>query len=100
MSSFTLTRRAKTDLKSIARFTEKRWGRSQRNIYLKQFDEAFRMLADNPSIGKACDFIKSGYRKFPQGSHVIFYKTSAHNGVDIIRILHKNMDVVSKFDYS
>ena len=97
MSSFTLTRRAKTDLKSIARFTEKRWGRSQRNIYLKQFDDAFQVLADNPSIGKACDFIKSGYRKFPQGSHVIFYKPGAHNNVDIIRILHKNMDVNSKF---
>ena len=97
MSSFTLTRRAKTDLKSIARFTEKRWGRSQRNIYLKQFDDAFQALADNPSIGKACDFIKSGYRKFPQGSHVIFYKPGAHNNVDIIRILHKNMDVNSKF---
>lgn len=97
MSSFTLTRRAKTDLKSIAGFTEKRWGRLQRNIYLKQFDDTFQVLADNPSIGKACDFIKSGYRKFPQGSHVIFYKTGAHNNVDIIRILHKNMDVNSKF---
>ena len=100
MSSFTLTHRAKADLKSIARFTEKRWGRVQRNIYLKQFDEAFQMLADTPSIGKACNFIKAGYRRFPQGSHVIFYKAGTYSSVDIIRILHKNMDVASKFDDS
>ncbi|MCG8434648.1 MAG: type II toxin-antitoxin system RelE/ParE family toxin, partial [Gammaproteobacteria bacterium] len=32
------------------------------------------LLAENPDIGKACDEIRDGYRKFPQGSHVIFYR--------------------------
>jgi len=96
MSAFTLTRRAKSDLKSIAKFTYGRWGRAQRNIYIKQFDEAFHMLADSPSIGKKCDFIKLGYNKFPQGSHIIFYKVAPNETIEIIRILHKNMDVTSR----
>ena len=61
MSSFTLTRRAKTDLKSIAKFTEKPWGRTQRNIYIKQFDDIFHMLSDTLEIGKDCDSIKLNY---------------------------------------
>ena len=97
MNSFSLTLRAKNDLKVIARFTEKRWGKVQRNIYIKQFDDSFHMLADNPSIGKTCDFIRSGYHKFPQGSHVIFYKPTSSESIEIIRILHKNMDISSKF---
>ncbi len=100
MSAFTLTRRAKSDLKSIAKFTDGRWGRAQRNIYIKQFDEAFHMLADRPSMGKNCDFIKLGYHKFPQGSHIIFYKIAPNKTLKIIRILHKNMDVISRLDDS
>ncbi len=73
MKPFQLTNKAKSDLKEIALFTFHRWGREQRNVYLKQFDESFWLLAENPDTGKACDAIRDGYKKFPQGSHVIFY---------------------------
>ena len=97
MKRFQLTTKAKSDLKQIAIFTERRWGREQRNLYLKQFDDAFHLLADTPMAGKECDYIKKGYRKFPQGSHVIFYKASSQNNIEIIRILHKHMDVSPQF---
>ena len=97
MNTFSLTRRAKADLKSIAKFTEKTWGREQRCIYIKQFDDTFHVLSDTPEIGSNCNYIKENYRKFPQGSHVIFYLVASQNNIQIIRILHKNMDVLSKF---
>ncbi|GLS84545.1 type II toxin-antitoxin system RelE/ParE family toxin [Paraferrimonas haliotis] len=93
MKPFQLTLQAKSDLKDIARFTSRRWGREQRNVYLKQFDESFWLLAENPDIGKACNDIRHGYRKFPQSSHVIFYKQIGSQQIQIIRILHKSMDV-------
>ena len=94
MKPFNLTQKAKADLKEIAKFTMKRWGREKRNLYLKQFDEAFFLLAERrPSIGKLCDEIREGYRKFPQGSHIIFFKQIDKNQINIIRILHKSMDV-------
>ncbi|RPJ66083.1 type II toxin-antitoxin system RelE/ParE family toxin [Alteromonas sediminis] len=83
---------AKQDLKDIAIFTQQKWGREQRNSYLKQFDDSFRLLGENPDVGKACDELMQGYKKFPQGSHIIYYKRM--NGyVLVIRILHKSMDV-------
>ncbi|USD64465.1 type II toxin-antitoxin system RelE/ParE family toxin [Vibrio sp. SCSIO 43136] len=93
MKPFQLTNRAKLDLKDIAIFTARRWGREQRNLYLKQFDDSFWLLAENPDIGKICDEIRQGYRKFPQGSHVIFYRLIGNQKIEIIRILHKSMDV-------
>ena len=60
MSTFTLTLRAKSDLKFIAKFTEDRWGRVQRNIYIKQFDEAFHMLAGPHQWGKTVTLLRSG----------------------------------------
>ncbi|EKZ8664085.1 type II toxin-antitoxin system RelE/ParE family toxin [Vibrio alginolyticus] len=93
MRPFQLTNKAKSDLRDIALFTSRRWGREQRNIYLKQFDDSFWLLAENPDIGTACDEIRDGYRKFPQGSHVIFYRQIGNQNIEIIRILHKSMDV-------
>ena len=97
MSTFTLTQRAKADLKSKARFTENRWGREQRYIYIKQFDDTFHVLSSTPEIGNNCNYIKQNYQKFPQGSHIIFYQVITQNSIKIIRILHKSMDVLSKF---
>ena len=93
MKPFQLSAKAKADLKDIALFTQRRWGREQRNIYIKQFDDSFWLLAENPDVGKACDEIRPGYRKFPQGSHVIFYKQVDSQHIQVIRILHKSMDV-------
>lgn len=93
MKPFKLTVSAKADLKDIALFTQRKWGKEQRNLYLKQFDESFWMLSENPVLGRRCDEIRDGYRKFPQGSHVIFYQQTDSQEILIIRILHKNMDV-------
>ena len=93
MKPFKLTILAKSDLKDIALFTQRKWGREQRNVYLKQFDDSFWMLSENPDIGKSCDEIRDGYRKFSQGSHVIFYKQTGNQEILVIRILHKSMDV-------
>lgn len=93
MGSFALTEKARADLKSIAAYTQRKWGKEQRRIYLKQFDDAFRVLADNPEVGANCDFIKVGYRKFPNIGHVIFYRSISDTKIEIVRILHKRMDV-------
>ena len=91
-----VTRKAHADLISIGRFTAKEWGISQRNNYLKQLDNCFQQLAENPELGTACDYIAKGYRKFPQGSHIVFYRQSIKGVVQIIRVLHKTMDVELK----
>ena len=64
MSKFKLTVKAKADLKNIAKITEKSWNQKQRNSYLKQFDNTFKLISNTPGIGKDCDFIKEGYLKY------------------------------------
>lgn len=98
MKPFVLTNQAKADLRAIALITEQNWGREQRNLYVKQFDDAFHLLATSPLAGKDCSYLRAGYRKFPQGSHIIFYKTGTASVIEIIRILHKGMDVDSKLE--
>ncbi len=92
MPHFQLTNAAKNDLVGIAKFTQQHWGVEQRNKYLAQLDDTFHQLADNPGLGKTCDYIKRGYRKFSIASHVIYYRTDS-NRIKIVRVLHKRMDV-------
>jgi len=87
---FRVSRAARDDLLRIGRFTEHRWGTAKRNHYLKQLDEAFELISENESIGMVCDETSSGYRKFPEASHVIYYRVT--DMVEIIRILHERMD--------
>ncbi len=97
MSQFKISKKAVEDLKDIGRYTQNKWGSTQRNKYLKQIHECFLQLAENPNIGMSCDYIKKDYRKFPQGSHIVFYRIVPDNFLEIIRILHKSMDIDSKF---
>ena len=95
MSSFDLTKAARADRKAIAKFTQERWGVRQRNTYLKEIDQVFHALAKNPVMGRACDEVREGYRKFPHGSHVIYYKQIDSDVLLVVRILHMTMDVDS-----
>jgi toxin ParE1/3/4 len=93
MRSFLLTTAARKDVIEIGRFTTGAWGKRQRDKYLKQLDEAFKLLARQPEIGKDANDIKPGYRKYSQGSHIIFYRAGTDSKIVVIRILHNSMDV-------
>lgn len=93
MPSFLLTSAARKDIMDIGRFTTEKWGKRQRDKYLKQLDDAFRLLARQPEIGRDAEDIKPGYKKFSQGSHIIFYRADTESRIVVIRILHNSMDV-------
>jgi toxin ParE1/3/4 len=93
VGTFSLTHAAKNDLRGISRFTEERWGRAQRRHYLKGLDEAFRMLADSPKLGNTCDYIEPSLRKYPFQGHVVFYDLLSDEEIQVVRVLHKSMDV-------
>ena len=96
MPAFTLTNMAKADLKEIAKFTQNRWGREQRDLYLQMLDVSFQQLAVNPLNGKDCSDIRIGYRKLNAGSHVIFYRQTLADMIEIVRVLHGHMDIETR----
>lgn len=93
MPGFTLTSKAKSDLIEIAHHAQERWGLEQRNLYLRMLDECFRQLAAKPLQGGDCSEIRVGYRKLLAGRHVIFYRQSGGDKIEVVRILHGRMDV-------
>ena len=96
-TGYRITPRARKDLFQIGEYTELQWGKGQRNRYLKSLENRFAWLAEHPGAGKHRDDISHGYHSFPHGQHVVFYLFSG-KVIDIIGVLHQEMDVMSYFN--
>ena len=96
MPAFKVTPMAQDDLKNIGRYTERQWGKRERNTYLKALEKRFGWLAVNPKLGKHRTDVAKVYYSFPQGEHVVFYLIG-EKGIDIIGIPHKEMDIITYF---
>ena len=91
MTRYVLSPRARADLADIWDYTATRWGAERAEHYLRQLQACIEAAAVEPRLGRSCDDIRSGYRKYPAGSHVLFYRVLG-NGIDVVRILHGRMD--------
>lgn len=59
----------------------------------------FKLLAQNPNIGKKRDEIIINLRSFPHNKNIIFY-FPIENGVEIFRVIHSSRDIETLFtDY-
>jgi len=96
MRMYRVTPAARDDLKNIGRYTLLKWGKKQRNTYLGNIEMRFKWLAENPLAGKHRTDIQEGFYSFPQGEHVVFYLLQPE-GIAIIGIPHKEMDIASYF---
>ena len=88
---FVLKPRAQADLDEIWNYTADRWGLDQAETYTRQLWKHIQAVADNPSLGHECEEVRAGYRKYPSGSHVLFYRLT-DGGIEVVRILHERMD--------
>ena len=87
MSTYRLGPKGTSDLAEIFDYTVDTWGEQQAGNYVEELARCFQMLADSPGLGRACDRILPGIRRFEHGEHVIFYKPN-RNGIIVSRILH------------
>jgi toxin ParE1/3/4 len=81
---------AEEDIDQIAAYTTSTWGWRQTNKYLAKLEDGFDLLAQSPFVGRFCDSIRPGLRRFEIGKHVVFYLPGPSE-VLIVRILHQQM---------
>ncbi|MBX9773110.1 MAG: type II toxin-antitoxin system RelE/ParE family toxin [Xanthobacteraceae bacterium] len=96
MSGYVLSPRAQADLDQIWNYTAERWDEDQADRYVLVIRAAIEAVVRDPRRGRACDHIRSGYRKYPAGSHMLFFRVIS-DGIDVVRILHQSMDFERHF---
>ena len=78
-------------IEEIWDYSFERFGFEQAQAYLRELQRAAETVAEDPRRGLACDNIRSGYRKFAVGSHIVFFRAS-DSRIVIVRILYRRMD--------
>ena len=90
MSQVRISAEAEQDIDRITAYTASTWGLSQTAKYLTRLEETFDLLAKNPLLGRPCESIRTGLRRFEMRRHVIFFLAEA-DGVFVVRVLHQQM---------
>lgn len=91
--SYELSEKAKLDLTAIWEFTFRNWSKNQADRYIRLLFDEMNYLSMNPTIGRNKSDIRSGYRVSQMKSHLIFYKETGKSSIEIVRVLHQQMDV-------
>jgi toxin ParE1/3/4 len=95
VSRFVLSPAAQADLSDIWDYSVKNWGRVQAERYVLGIRDACQALADGSRTGRAVDAIRRGYRRLAVGSHLLFYRVGPAGVIEVVRILHRRMDIAA-----
>ncbi|MEA1897569.1 MAG: type II toxin-antitoxin system RelE/ParE family toxin [Bacteroidota bacterium] len=96
--SYRISEKAIDDLENIWTFTLHKWSIEQADRYYNLIINEIEFIAKNFMTGKSMDHIKKGYEVSIVKSHLIFYRKSQDNQVEVIRILHQRMDVETRIN--
>jgi toxin ParE1/3/4 len=89
---YKISDKARLDLIGIWEFTKKNWSVPQADKYYQIIVDKFLEISSKPELGKDYGDLRIGYRGIFVKSHIIFYKISDRNLIEIVRILHQRMN--------
>ncbi|MFK7799413.1 MAG: type II toxin-antitoxin system RelE/ParE family toxin [Aureispira sp.] len=96
MAKYRLTQKAVEDLNGIWEYTFDNWSEVQADKYYNLLIDSFQNIANNPNLGKHYDKISFELFGLKINRHIVFYRISIGQAVEIIRILHERMDLKNR----
>ena len=96
---YKISAEAVNDLAKIWLYTVETWSIEQADYYYNLLMDEIEYIAAHPKAGKDYNEIRKGYFRTRVKFHFIFYKIDLTGSqVEIIRILHQQMDVQSRLE--
>lgn len=86
--NFELSKRAKSDIENIIRYTRDNFGRAQAEEYVDGLYHSFELLTDNPRLGREW---KAGRRRYIHRVHYIYYRLTP-SSIFVTHIRHSSQN--------
>jgi toxin ParE1/3/4 len=96
MAEFRFTNKAVDDLTQIWNYTLSKWSEKQADNYYHMLIENCHKVACKPELGKNYSGVTENLLGFKSGRHILFYRIIEANEVEIVRILHEQMDLKNR----
>lgn len=93
---YRISEKAISDLEKIWFYTFNKWSVVQADKYHHLIICEIESIVDNFELSRKIDYARPGYRLSKVKSHLIFYKKNEEDMIEIIRILHQNMDIENR----
>ena len=93
MSKSHLTNKAVEDLADIWYYTADTWSENRADKYYNMLIDTFEELSSNSDLGKKYSGITENLCGIRAGRHIVFYRKIDEIKLEIIRILHEQMDL-------
>lgn len=98
MAKVIFRQEAINDLNNIWNYTYEKWSENQADKYYTMLKIACEAIGKNPAIGKKYTQISPNLLGLHSGRHIVFYQVVQENEVEIVRILHEQMDLKRRLD--
>ena len=69
---------------------------TQADTFVDRMDTKFKLLADQPDLGRQREDLATRLRSFPFERYIIFYR-AIKDGIEVLRVLHSARDVETLF---
>ena len=96
MAKVIFRQQAIDDLNEIWVYTFEKWSEKQADQYYATLEFTCIQLGTSPEPGKKYEGITSNLRGHKIGRHIIFYQIITKDEIEIIRILHEQMDLKNR----
>lgn len=96
MAKYFLTNKAVEDLSRIWDYTYEVWSENEADKYYELLIKTCRELSENPNVGKNYDEIAKEISGFRINKHIIFYRVTKPDEIEVLRILHESMDLKNR----
>ena len=97
-SKYRISQQAIEDLDNIWIYTLNKWSKEQADRYFDLIITEIEFIADNFMTGKSVEQTRKNYRVTKIKSHLIFYRKVENDIVEIVRILHQQMDTKKRLE--
>ncbi len=88
--------KAAKDIEDIWLYTFENWSETQADRYVNQLFDEIEYLVENPKSGRDYSHVRKDYRCSKIKSHLIFYREVGKDEIEIIRVLHRSMDIPNR----
>ncbi|MEO7444872.1 MAG: type II toxin-antitoxin system RelE/ParE family toxin [Ferruginibacter sp.] len=96
MVKYVLSNKAVDDLSNIWNYTYEIWSENLADKYYFQLLDYCQDLSENPLLGKHYEEIYIELFGFKPNHHIIFYRKLKGTRIEIVRILHGQMDLKNR----
>lgn len=98
MSIYIINEKALEDINSIWIYTAENWSIEQADRYYNLIFDEIEYIAENFEMSRDFGRIRKGYRYSKVKSHLIFFKKTNDNEIEVVRILHERMDIENRLN--